>query len=163
MNLKSPSTHKKVVVELANSNQLRGYINPRQFDRREGLELLDEQCQLRTLAWKQVRCVWFVRDWDETKPRPEPARFTRRPRLEGLWVRLRFRDNQVMEGILVNDLLHLSDHGYLLTPPDLTSGQQKVFVPKAALSEIGVLAVIPGHAARRRPAAAIRQPRLFVE
>ncbi len=163
MNLKAPSTHKKVVVELANNDQLRGYVNPRQFDRREGLELLDEQGQLRTLAWKQVHCVWFVRDWDELQLPPQPARFTRRPRLEGLWVRLRFRDNQVMEGILVNDLLQLSEHGYLLTPPNLTHGQQKVFVPKAALSEIDVVAVIPSRTARRRPPAAIPQPRLFGE
>ena len=45
--------------------------------------------------------------------------FLSRPKLDGLWVRLRFRDEDVMEGIVANDLLDLLDNGVQFTPPDL--------------------------------------------
>ncbi|MFQ5695359.1 MAG: hypothetical protein ACE5HB_05170, partial [Terriglobia bacterium] len=82
-------------------------------------------------------------------------------------VRLRFRDEQALEGLLVNDLLHLSPHGFLITPPDL-NGHQKAFIPRAALSGIEVLAVVPSRGTRqrrqRRPRPEPeRQPGLFNE
>ena len=68
--------------------------------------------------------------------------------------------------MLVNDLLHLSRHGYLITPPDLNGSHQKAFVPRAALASMEVLSVIPNrgeHHRRRRRGAPDpeRQARLF--
>lgn len=161
MKKRAPSTHKKVIVETFAGKRLRGYVNLRNFDRETGLELLDPGGQHQQLAWKTVKIAWFVRDWEETLPGLEINSFPRRPRLEGLWLRLRFRDNQVLEGVLVNDLLHLSPHGYLITPPDLNSNHQKAFVPRAALTAVEVLAVVPARGAARRRPAAPAQPRLF--
>ena len=168
MQVKSSSTHKKVVVETFDQQRLPGYVNPRHFDAEEGLEYLDAAGQVQQLPWKNVKVAWFVRDWEEEPTRPDRTLFLRRPRLEGLWVRLRFRDNEVFEGMLVNDLLHLSPHGYLITPPDLNGSHQKAFVPRAALTAFEVLAVNPNrgehHGRRRRPAPEPgRQRRLFSE
>lgn len=168
MNLRSPSTHKKIWVEIFEGEPVRGYVNPRRFDRPEGLELMDAAGQLHTLPWKNVKTAWFVRDWDSPPAPPERRVFARRPRLEGLWVRLRFCDDEVMEGIVVNDLLHQSPHGYLLTSPELNGNLQRAFVPRAALAAMEVLGVNPsrGEPRRRRPRAAPeagRQPRLFAE
>ena len=165
---KASSTHKKVVVETFDRQLQRGYVNLRHFDRADGLEFLDAGGQLQQLSWKAVKVAWFVRDWDDEPPHPDRTVFLRRPRLEGLWVRLRFRDDEVLEGILVNNLLHLSAYGYLITLPDLNGSPQKAFVPRSALAAVEVLAVIPNrgehHQRRRRPAPeAGRQPRLFAE
>lgn len=161
MNHKPSSTHKKVLVECEGGNTVRGYVNPRQFEQEDGMELLDDQGQVRRLPWREVRAVWFVRNWDQPLP-PSPRVFARRPRLEGLWVRLHFRDDTTLEGVLVNDLLHLSPYGYLLTPPQFMADHQKVFVPKTALAELRVLGVIPPTGTRRRRAPApARQPGLF--
>jgi hypothetical protein len=120
------------------------------------------------LAWKEIKVAWFVRDWDEPPARPNQNAFLRRPKLEGLWVRLKFRDNETLEGVIVNDLLHQSAHGYLFTPPDLNGSHQKAFVPRAALSALEVLAVTPNrgrHLPRRKRAEPepSRQPGLFNE
>lgn len=167
MQVKASSTHKKVVVETYGQERLRGYVNPRHFDRAAGLEFLDAAGQRRELPWKEVKIAWFVRDWDEEPARPDRTVFLRRPRLEGLWVRLRFRDNEVLEGMLINDLLHLSPHGYLITPPDLNGSHQKAFVPRTALAALEVLAVNPNrgeHRPRRRLVPELgRQARLFTE
>lgn len=159
MPVKAPSTHKKVVVETFTGQRVAGYVNPRQFDADEGFALLDPAGEVQQLAWKDLKVAWFVRDWQEEPARPDRSVFLRRPRLEGLWVRLRFRDGEVLEGVIVNDLLHSSPHGYLFTPPDLNGSHQKAFVPRAALTAMEVLAVIPNrgqHHPRRR--AAVAQP-----
>ena len=46
-------------------------------------------------------------------------------------------------------------------PPDLNSNHQKAFVPRAALTAVEVLAVVPARGAARRRPAAPAQPRLF--
>lgn len=168
MKVKSSSTHKKVVVETFEGQRLCGYVNPREFDREEGLQLLDAAGQLQQVPWKTVKVAWFVRAWEEEPARPDRTVFLRRPRLEGLWIRLRFRDNEILEGMLVNDLLHLSPHGYLVSPPDLNGSHQKAFVPRAALAAMEVLSVIPNrgehHRRRHRPEVEPgRQARLFAE
>jgi hypothetical protein len=165
---KTSSTHKKVVVETFEGQRLPGYVNPRHFDRDAGLQMLDPAGEVQELPWKDVKVAWFVRDWQDEPARPDRTAFLRRPRLEGLWVRLRFRDNETLEGVIVNDLLNSSPHGYLFTPPDLSGVHQKAFVPRAALTAMEVLAVIPTrgqHHPRRRPAVAeaTRQPGLFGE
>lgn len=162
----APSTHKKIVVETFDNRSLRGYLNPRRFDRPEGFEFLDPGGQRQQLAWNEVKIAWYVRDWEDPPPRPERLVFLRRPRLEGLWIRLRFRDQEVMEGLVVNDLLLSSEQGYVITPPDLNGQAQKAFVPRAALAAFEVLAVIPNrgaHMRRRRPPEPGRQRPLFAE
>lgn len=169
MKTRSSSTHKKVIVEAFDGARLRGYINPRTFDKPEGLEFLDAAGQLKLLRWKDVKVAWFVRDWENVPRRPELTTYVRRPRLAGLWVRLHFRDDEVLEGILVNDLLQVSAHGYLVTPPEANGSHQKAFVPRLALKAMEVLAVIPnrGTHRRRRPrrveTVESRQPLLFPE
>jgi len=108
--------------------------------------------------------VYFVRDFDDPNL-PARKTFATRPRTEGLWVRMRFRDNEVMEGLMPNNLAHLGTDGFLVTPPDTRSNTQRIFVPRSALTEILVLAVIGGQHARRRAAAGadVRQPGLFGE
>lgn len=168
MRVHSSSTHKKVLVETFDGQQVRGYVNPRHLDRAQGLELLDASGQRQELPWKKIKVAWFVRDWEENLAPPNRRVFPRRPRLEGLWVRLRFRDDEMLEGILVNDLLHLDPQGFLLTPPDLHDSHQKAFVPRTALAALEVLGVNPrrGEQPRRRrraPPEAKQQPGLFTE
>ena len=57
-------------------------------------------------------------------------------------MRLKFTDNDVLEGLMANDLTQLSADGYFITPPDTRGNTQRVFVPRSALQEMNVLAVI---------------------
>jgi hypothetical protein len=103
-----------------------------------------------------------VRDFSELAALGRKT-FTNRPRTEGLWVRLRFIDNDVLEGMMPNDLTQIIPDGYLITPPDTRGNIQRIFVPRAALEEISVLGVIGRPEARRRPAPDAGQERLFSE
>ena len=92
----------------------------------------------------------FVRDFQQGEPRKELRLFTTRPKLEGLWLRMHFRDGDAMDGILSNNLLQLDTFGFSVVPPDPGFQNQRVFVPKAALSRIQVLGVVGSPRAQRR-------------
>ncbi|HEV2490984.1 MAG TPA: hypothetical protein VGT03_14350 [Candidatus Acidoferrales bacterium] len=158
------STHKKAVVLLVDRSTVAGYLNPSGLGRAEDAELLTREGEFQSLPLDKIKSIYFVKEFTESVE-PERKSFFSRPKLDGLWVRLRFRDHDVLEGIVANDLLDLLDNGVRLTPPDLNGNTLWIFIPRAALSEIKVLGVVG--IARRQPARAARaasaQPKLFEE
>lgn len=119
-----------------------GFVNPQTFLTPEGMELLTTAGNIALLPYAEVKLVCFVRDFQQGEPRKELRLFTSRPKQEGLWVRMRFRDADEMDGILANNLLAMDSAGFTVTPPDPGYQNQRLFVPKAALAGIQVLGVI---------------------
>ena len=155
------STHKKVIVTFSDGTSLQGYVNPLRLPD-DPLDVLTTNGEHRQVPLKEIRAVYFVRDFTEDYE-PERKAFFSRPKLDGLWVRLKFRDNQTLEGVVSNDLLALLDSGIQITPPDMNGAAVRIFVPRSALSEVTVLGVVG--VARRKPVAAAlpAQPKLFSE
>lgn len=148
------STHKRVVVVLLDHKTVRGYVNQAALGHGESIDLLTQDGEHQALATADVKCVYFVREFD-AEFEPERKVFLSRPKLDGLWVRLRFRDDDVVEGIVGNDLLGLLDAGVQLTPPDLHGNTLRMFVPRSALIEMKVLGVVGvARRAARQPAGA---------
>jgi len=156
------STHKKVIVRKLDRDSVTGFVNPDAFVVDGKVEMLNTAGQVVTVELEEVKGVYFVREFGDPNL-PARKTFATRPRTEGLWVRMRFRDSEVMEGLMPNDLLQVAPEGYLVTPPDTRSNTQRIFVPRSALTEFVVLAVIGGQRARRRAAADARQVGLFGE
>ncbi len=150
----TPSTHKKVVVRKMDRDSIQGYVAPTSFVSAGKLELLNISGKVVSIDLGEVKGVYFVRDFNESEESGRKT-FATRPRAEGLWVRLRFRDNEVLEGLMPNDLTQMLAEGFLVIPPDSRGNTQRIFVPRTALQALTVLAVIGGpQARRRRPAAA---------
>lgn len=145
------SSHKKAVVLMLDQTPVKGYVNPKSLGHEETIDLLTPEGEHRPITANDVKAVYFVREFD-TDFELERKTFLSRPKLDGLWVRLRFRDDDVMEGIVSNDLLDMLNSGVQLTPPDLHGNTLRMFVPRAALTEMKVLGVVG--VARRAP----RQP-----
>lgn len=161
------STHKKVVVHLQDGTSSKGYLNAALLGRAETIDLLTVDGEHQSLPLEDVKSVHFVREFLEHLE-PERKTFLSRPKLDGLWVRLRFRDGDVMEGIVSNNLLDMLDTGVQLTPPDLHGNSLRLFIPRTALLDMKVLGVVG--VARRSPqpprdagAAAAAQSKLFSE
>ena len=162
MKLRAPaSTHKKVIVVLLDHKSLRGYLNPSRLGQIDPLDLLTPTGEHQELPLAKIRSIYFVRDFDDDFE-PERKAFLSRPKLDGLWLRLRFLDGDSLEGVIPNDLLGLIDNGIQITPPDFNSNTDRIFIPRVALSEVTVLGVV-GIARRKPAAAAASQPRLFNE
>lgn len=128
-----------------------GYVAPQTYLRPEGVEVIDRSAEVKLFPYEQVKAIYFVREF-EGDPGDDKKVFASRPKLDGLWVRLTFRDEEVMEGVLPNNLLLMSEHGLTLTPPEANSNTHRVFVPRAALGDLKVLGVIgsPVHGRRKQ-------------
>jgi hypothetical protein len=140
-NQASSSTHKKVVILFSDRTSLKGYLNPAALGRSESIEILTPSGEHRPVNLADIKSVYFVREFTDPFA-PERKTFLSRPKLDGLWVRLRFRDEEIMEGIVGNNLLDILDAGVQITPPDLHGNTFRMFVPRAALLELKVLGVV---------------------
>lgn len=161
------STHKKVAILLLNRSTIKGYLDPGALGHANSVDLLTPDGEHEAILVDKIKSVYFVRELGEPFELERKA-FLSRPKLDGLWVRLRFRDEDVVEGIVPNDLLDLLDKGVHLTPPDLHGNVLRMFIPRAALVELKVLGVVgvtrrTPRAGRAAGAAPDSQPRLFSE
>ena len=137
----APSTNKKTLIQRFDRENLVGYLNPGSYLQPRGVELLNLSGVLLQVPYDEIKSVSFVREFEAPDPQ-ERRTFSTRPKSPGLWVRMRFKDNDQMEGLLANNLLLLEAFGFSFTPPDASSNIQRVFVPKQAVAEFEVLAVV---------------------
>ena len=136
------STYKRVVIHKLDHCMLKGYADSTHYVGPNGIEMLDREGRAVTVPLQEIKGVFFVKEFDGNPQRSERKLFLSRPRLAGLWVRMTFKDSEVLEGLLPNNLLELSPEGFLVTPSDLYSNNLRIFVPRTALNEISVLGVI---------------------
>lgn len=166
------STQKKAVLRMHDGSWLAGYLPPLGFVRRgaspDAIELLDLTARRHLIPLTSLKWACFVRDFNSGEP-TNPERllrtsFSGRPRMAGVWLRMKLRDESVLEGLAANDLSLLDPAGLLLTPPDTRSNTQRIFLPRASITELAVVAVIGAAikaAPKRKPPVPARQGDLF--
>jgi hypothetical protein len=136
------STNKKVLVSRFERDPLCGFVNPTTYLTGMGLELLTVNGAILTVPYDEVKTVAFVREFQQSEPRTEMRSFTARPKMEGLWVRMRFRDGDSIEGVLANNLLQIDGLGFTIVPPDPGYQNQRLFIPRTAVTQVQVLGVV---------------------
>jgi hypothetical protein len=139
-----------------------GYVSPAHIVHDGKLELLNTSGNVVGIDVTDIKVVLFVREFGDADSLSRKT-FTTRPRTEGLWVKIKFKDGEVMEGLMPNDLSLNIAEGFLINPPDLRSNVQRMFVPRMALESLTVLAVIGATRRQRRGAEDVRQVPMFGE
>jgi hypothetical protein len=155
-----PSSRKKVIVRRFTGDALPGYLPAAGFLREGSLDLLDLSGRIVPLPLGDIKTVSYVRDFNLSDAR-DPERLTRRaflarPRSEGLWLRLTFRSGDLLEGLAPTDRSLIDaladDAGLFLTPPDTRSNTQRLYIPRVAIAELQLLAVITTPSRKPAPA-----------
>jgi hypothetical protein len=148
-----PSSRKKAIARKFTRDWVAGYVvfdgsSPAGFLNGDTLELLALDGKVLSLELKTIKWLCFVRDFNSGEPsNPEHLlrkTFAGRPRTEGLYLRTTLTDGDLIEGIASNDLSLLTAQGILLTPPDIRSNTQRIWIPAASLTELEVVSVIGG-------------------
>src|SRR5262249_10566575 len=85
------STHKKVVVRKNDRDTVNGYVAPANFVHEGKLELLNTSGNVVGIDLRDIKAAYFVREFGDSESLSRKT-FTSRPRTEGLWVRLKFKD-----------------------------------------------------------------------
>src|SRR5215472_8313568 len=142
------TTHKKVIVRKMDRDTISGYVSASAVSDGK-IEVLNTAGNVVSIELRDVKGVYFVREFGDSESLTRKT-FTSRPRTEGLWVRIRFRDNEVIEGMMPNDLIRDGIDGFSVIPPDTRSNTQRIFVPRTAVVEMTVLAVIGERKSQRR-------------
>jgi hypothetical protein len=152
------NSRKKVIVRRFSGDALPGYLAHAGFLRDNSVDLLDLSGRIIPFPLNDIKMISYVRDFNLSDP-VNPERLTRRtflarPRSEGLWLRLTFRSGDLLEGLGPTDRSLLDalvdDAGLFLTPPDTRSNTQRIYVPRSALTELQLIAVITTPS-RRQP------------
>src|SRR5258708_35759516 len=157
-----PSTHKKVIVRKMDRDTVNGHVAPSHFVHEGKLELLNITGNVVAIDLTDIKCVFFVREFADSDSLSRKT-FTTRPRSEGLWVRIKFKDGEILEGLMPNDLSLTTAEGFLINTPDLRSNVQRMFVARTTLESLTVLAVIGAARVHRRGAEDVRQVPMFGE
>jgi hypothetical protein len=145
------ASNKKVLVSRFDRETLQGFVQTPGGLEGDAVELLRPEGSLVRVPFSETKLVCFVRDFDTGETWQDHRAFATRPKTSGLWVRFRFRDGDWLEGILPNNLLQIEASGFGAVPADPSYQNQRIFVPRMALSGVEVLGVI-GSSLRRRPA-----------
>lgn len=160
---------KPVIVRKFSRDWCAGYARPNFGQDAAELEILDLAGKVLEIPWSLVKWVCYVRDFnmsslDQSNPeRLLHKQFTVRPRTAGLWLRMTLADGDELEGLAANDRSLVDGAGLLLTPPDMRSNTQRIYVPRQAIQTLEVVSLI-GAPSRRHPAGAPKpedQPELF--
>ncbi len=157
------STSKKVQIWRFDRDFLSGFVTPLTCFTEAGVELLSLTGTVSIVPYSEIKGIQFVKEFESLGKSPVRRAFLTRPKMDGLWVRMRFKDGECLEGVLANNLLQLEPYGFTVVPPDYSYNNQKMFVPKAALAEIQVLGVMGSalREGRRKPKAVKDQIGLF--
>jgi hypothetical protein len=145
-----PLAQKKVVVRSSGGGLSWGYLPAAALLAGDSVELLEADGRLKPIAFKEIESIAYVKDFN-MQDRIEPEQFGRRsfparPRGEGLWLRLAFREIAPMEGLVAFDLGFvdslIEDRGLFLTPPDPRSNTVRLFIPRPAIRSVEVLGYV---------------------
>ena len=91
------------------------------------------------ISTSEIKAVFYVNTFNGDSDHRQLNFHTRAPVAPGIWMRLQFRDGEVMEGIVYNSLRYLIDPGFFLLPTDPESNNKLVYVVKSWLVDHRVL------------------------
>lgn len=155
-------SRKKVIARQLTQEWVAGYLPVDGFLRDGQVELLALDGKTLPLAAVGLKWICFVRDFNSGEA-ANPERLLRksfagRPRTEGLMVRLRLVDGDLIEGLVANTAELARGEGIFLAPPDGRSNTQRIWIPPSAITEMQIVAVI---APRKRREPGPEQETLF--
>lgn len=144
------SSQKKVVVRSFRDPVAWGYLPQNSFVTDGTVSLIDPAGRVSNFQMNDIKWIAYVRDFYLNDPL-DPERlgrraFPARPRAEGLWLRLEFRDGEQLEALVPVDAGLVTgiaaDGGLFVNVPDARANAQRLFVPASALKRVEALGLV---------------------
>ena len=91
------------------------------------------------ISAEEIKAIFYVNSFEGDAKHENLNFYSRAPIIHGIWMRLQFRDGEVMEGIVYNSIRYLVDPGFFIMPTDPDSNNRLVYVRKEWLTDHRVL------------------------
>jgi hypothetical protein len=142
MNLKEFLTNRpKIIARTRDGERFRGILADGKSIYRGFLRMRSLEGRDLPLDLKQIKGIFFVRDYEGDAGHLDEKTITTDPDQKGLRVRIRFEDNEMMEGVVENCLDFVQEPGFFFWPADTEGNNELIFVVKSALLGFRVLSV----------------------
>jgi hypothetical protein len=150
--MKTTGSGLKVVARLRGGKLIKGYVEA--FPITDFDELIQkdpwtlplqmgirsaESSETLSVPLNTLKALFFVRSFNGSKDYEEVKFFEKNPPIRGLWVQVKFYDNEFIEGVVRNSLHYLVDPGFFLKPPDPKGNNEILYVIKESLAAFHVL------------------------
>jgi hypothetical protein len=147
----NPQAGEKVVIQFGDKI-VKGFLESPTWNTIEELlsnaaRVSPEGCHIRLLesgvveeiSLTDLKAIFYVNSFDGDPVHNHLNFHTRAPVVHGIWMRIKFLDGEVMEGIVYNSIRYLVDPGFFLVPTDPESNNKLVYVMKNQLEDHRVL------------------------
>ncbi|MCL2661369.1 MAG: hypothetical protein FWD64_12755 [Acidobacteriaceae bacterium] len=126
--------------ELGSVEELLQHVRQRALDSIR-LKRLDRDAA-EDVPTKDAKAVFFVRTFDgDERHRALHFHNESAPIASGLWVRVAFHDNEMIEGFIGNTRDYVLEDGFFLLPTDPDGNNRLVYVLKSGLKDFHVLGI----------------------
>ena len=140
--LKELLSQRLAIIARSKQGQLiPGFLGKGRLLTRGVLKMTDLNGEPLPIDIHKLKAVFFVRDFVGDRDFMEEKSLHHEPDRPGLRVRLRFEDNESLEGVAENSLELLTNVGFFFWPSDAKSNNQPIYVVKSALIGFTVLGV----------------------
>jgi hypothetical protein len=139
----------KVIIQYGD-RAVRGYVDKEEWPpaKELGHELFsvpmrsEETEPGREISLVGAKCVFFVKTFTG-KPHEDLRFHDDVPPLDCLWVRVVFRDGEVIEGLVRNSCSFVSHPGFFMIPTDPEGNNWLIYVIKESLTDLRILGLRP--------------------
>ena len=138
----SSSTAKRLILYRFDRPPVEATVHADAYLLAAGIELMLLGGNLQIIDYNSVKALCFAAEGAPADLFTAQISFERRPKTAGLWTSFRFRDDDVLEGILPHNLLDWPTQGYFLSPPRSNAFRQRVFLPRQAIRETALLGLV---------------------
>jgi hypothetical protein len=133
---------RKVIARKLNGEILKGYMETvPELSGEDDISIISLTEEVIKIPKQELKALFFVRKFSGNREYSEIKFFESQPKIDGLWVRVIFYDNELIEGIVSNSIRFLMEDGFYLKPPDPNSNNRIMYVVKSALKDFTVLGV----------------------
>lgn len=145
---------RKVVIHVCSGEVIKGYVDASEdvdpvtlFE--DSQDVSFQVITVRTVGTKtaleiplgNIKAVFFVKSFRGEPSRKDLRFYSNGPEVGKIWAEIRFKDNEVLEGLIENSVSHLVGDGFVVRPTDIGSNNLLVYISKAAVDSFRVLGV----------------------
>lgn len=140
--MQEDGNRRKVILRKLDGQIVKGFLDEiPEWSGADNLSIFTITGESLEIPKSEIKALFFVRRFTGNKDHAEVRFFDTHPQIDGLWIRVTFKDGEVLEGIVANNFDFFVQDGFYIKPPDPNTNNRLVYILKSALQDLTILGV----------------------